>query len=191
MKKLKYLLIALICLGLIGGYYLYLSTKDGSEEENIELTEVQNLILTDLEKSYPPTAREVVVVYNRYLEALHNEEYTDEEFEQLVDHLRLLMDDELLEQNPRDIYIVNLEAELAVYKENEQTIRYSNVSESASIKYKTIDGREYAYVDTSYLINDSSGTDLTKTNQQYVLRTDTEDERWKILGFALIDGESE
>ncbi|MFV0466997.1 MAG: DUF6715 family protein [Lachnospiraceae bacterium] len=190
MKKLKFVLIALICGTLILGYYLYLANKNNDREVS-ELTEVQNLIVKDLDKTYPPTPREVVVVYNSYLEALYNEEYTEEEYEQLVDQIRLLLDDELLEQNSRELYVATLEQEIDGYKEKEQTIRYSEVSDSTQVQYKTVDDRECAYVDASYLLNDSTGKDLTKTYQQYVLRKGESDGRWKILGFVLTEGESE
>ena len=51
----------------------------------------------------------------------------------------------------------------------------------------TVDGRECAYVKTSYFIKE--GADYSKTHQMYVVRKD-EDGNWKILVFYKIEGEA-
>ena len=44
--------------------------------------------------------------YNRIITCFYDEEYTDDELYELGDQVRLLMDDELLENNSRDDYFI-------------------------------------------------------------------------------------
>ena len=96
-----------ICVGLVCGYYYYLSHKNAKSAEDAQdkTTEVEKIIERDFDKKYPKTPREVVKWYNRIITAFYGEEYTDEELEKMADQARSLMDDELLSYNPRDTYL--------------------------------------------------------------------------------------
>ena len=100
MKKMKYVIIGVLIVGLVVGYYAYY-THEKSKKEEVELSEVQKIILKDLSgKSYPATPREVVKFYNRIIACYYNEEFTEEELHQLTDQARALMDKELADNNP-------------------------------------------------------------------------------------------
>ena len=84
MKRVRVVLIGIVCIALVVGYYYYLSHKETTD--TTEVTEVQKVILKKLEgKSYPATPREVIKFYNRILCCYYNEEYTDDEFHRLAD----------------------------------------------------------------------------------------------------------
>lgn len=188
MKKVRVVVVAIICVSLIVAYYYYLTTKNGNKaEETVELTEVDKLVTKDLEKDYPETPREVVKLYNRIISCYYKEEYTDEELYELGDQARALFDAELLENNPREQYFTDLKAEIAEYEENDKQITQSSVCGSSDVLYKTVDGDECAYVTASYFIKE--GKNYSKTYQEYVLRKD-EDGNWKILVFYQIEGDS-
>lgn len=185
MKRLRTIIIGVICIALVVGYYYYLSNRNTSSE-NVEVSEVQKLILRDLkEKAYPETPREVVKLYNRIVSCYYNEDYTEEEFRQLTDQELLLMDSELLDNNPPEQYFLRVEAEVEYYRGRNRTINNASVCDSNEVKFATIDGDECAYVEASYFVRDDDG--FTKSNQNYVLRKD-EEGRWKILAFELKKG---
>lgn len=188
MKNVKSLVIALISISLIVGFYYYLTHENDKTVENItDLTEVQNVLEEDLSADYPKTPREVVKLYNRILCCFYNEEYTDEEFEELGSKARQLLDDELLDTNPMNQYMNDLKTDVASYKVEDKVIATETVCGTADVEYKNVSGDECAYVTSSYFVK--SGLEYSRTNQQYVLRKDKND-NWKILTFKLIEGDS-
>lgn len=186
-KYIKIIGISVLCIALIVGYYYYLSHKDKKNVENsTEVSAVTEVLLEDLDQDYPPTPRETVKFYNRILSCLYNEEYDEEQFEKLAEQARKLMDDELLNNNPKDVYLSTLKTDVEGYKERGQTIADTTVSSSSEIEYKTVDGKECAFVTASYFIKE--GNSYTRTYEEYILRKD-EDEKWKILGYHLVEGD--
>lgn len=189
MKKVRGILVAVVCIALVVGGYFYLvhsSNKRGVENTK-ELTEVEKVLTKDLEKNYPKTPREVITFYNRILGCFYNETYTEEQLEEMTDQMRLLMDEELLEENPREEFGDSLKKDIAVYALTEKKIATTTVSDSADVEFKKIKGRECAYVSSSYFIKDGEGGYSCST-QRYVLRKDSLD-RWKILAFTLMEGD--
>ena len=67
MKIVRNVLLGIICISLVvGGYYLFSSRQ--AKEDETDVSEVQKVILKNLEgDSYPATPREVVKFYNRIL----------------------------------------------------------------------------------------------------------------------------
>lgn len=179
-----------ICVGLVCGYYYYLSQKNAKSSEDAEdkMTEVEKIIERDFDKNYPKTPREVVKWYNRIITAFYSEEYTDEELEKMADQARRLMDDELLSYNPRDTYLKNLKADIEDYKTRNKIIVQSSVSDSNDITYATVDGDYCAYVDAYYFSREAS--DYSRTYEEFVLRRDDEG-HWKILSFRLTEGDND
>ena len=187
-KVLKIVIISVLCIGLIVGYYYYLSHRDKKDVENsTEVGAVEEILLKDLEKDYPPTPREVVKFYNRILSCYYNEEFDENQFEALADQARLLMDEELLENNPRDAYLSQLRTDVNDYKEKGQKLGETTVDDSSDIIFKKVRGKECAFITASYFIRE--GNSYARTYQEYVLRKD-DSGNWKILGYQLTEGES-
>jgi hypothetical protein len=186
MKIVRNVLLGIICISLVvGGYYLFSSRQ--AKEDETDVSEVQKVILKNLEgDSYPATPREVVKFYNRILCCYYNETYTSEEFEKLTGQARLLMDEELADNNPAEQYRQQVETEVENYRNEKKTINNTAVCDSNDVKYATIGGQECAYIESSYFVR--SGGGFTKSFQNYVLRKD-EEGKWKILAFELKEGE--
>lgn len=185
-KKLWIIIAAAACVALVlGGYYFFVKSSP-SVEDAAELTEVQKITTKMLEKDYPNTPREVVKLYNRIIKCFYNDTYTDEEFYALGDQARLLFDEELLENNPRDAYFSTLKSDIENYHEQQKVIMSTNVCDSNEVNFQTVDGAECAYVEASYFIEE--GKKYNRTYQTYVLRKD-EQERWKILVYYRTEGE--
>ena len=177
---IKTTVVVIICAALCLGYYYYLSHRDTGEGK---MTEVEMLISKDLEKSYPKTAREVVKFYNRILKCYYSQEYSQEQLVQLTEQARKLMDAELQEINPPEVYLESVKAEISSYEEDEKAISDISVESSKEVEYKTRNGRECAYVDVTYFLKNYSGKDKSgRASQTYILRKD-DDGRWKILVF--------
>ena len=189
MKKAGVVIAALICIALVcGGYYIVKARSETAQNPEVELTEVQKLITKDLDQKYPATPREVVKLYNRIITCYYKEEYTEEELSQLADQALRLFDEELLANNPKELYLSSLKDDIADYAQRERYIAQSDVCDSSEVLYKTIDGEDIAYVNASYFVRE--GTDYCKTYQQYVLRKNEQGE-WRILVFYQIEAEPE
>ncbi len=186
-KTIKGLVAVLVVLLIVGGYYYFAVYRSTSAEDNVELTEVQKVITKDLVANYPATPREVIKFYNRIQECFYNETYTDDELYALGDQARMLFDEELLANNPRDDYFRALKADIDEFHAESKTIMSSDVCDSNDVQQQTIDGDECAYVTASYFLDGSKS--YSRTNQMYVLRKD-EDGNWKILVFYQIEGDS-
>ena len=157
MKNTKFVIIIVVCVCVIlGGYYYLTNRNNAKEEENITLTEIQELTTKNLDKNFPATPREVVKLYNRIITCFYNDEYTDDELYDLGDQARKLFDDELLENNPRDEYFKNLKEDISEYHDKNKTIASSAVDSSNDVEYKEVDGDDCAYVKASYFIKEGS-----------------------------------
>ena len=121
MGKAKTAIIIVVLAALIGGYYFYLSNKTETPKE-IKVSAVQDVILRDLDKNYPPTPKEVVKYYSELSKCLYNEKYSTEEFEQMADKMLALYDDELLEANPRDQYLMDLNSAISDFRKQDYSI---------------------------------------------------------------------
>lgn len=177
-KNLRAIIVVVICAVLCIGYYYYLSHRDLDQEK--ELTEVEQVITKDLDKSYPKTAREVVKFYNRILKCYYNEEHTDKQLKQLTQQARALMDEELQEKNKEEDYLASVKNDIEEYKEKEKKITSITMDTTEEVDYKKVDGKECAYVDVSYFVTESSNSG--RAAQTYILRKDA-DGKWKVLGF--------
>lgn len=191
MKKTKIIIIAVACICLICGGYFFFSQNNVVSEE--ELTEVEKILVQDLEKDYPKTPREVVKFYNRIVKCYYGEEMDDEQLGKMVDQMLALLDEDLLLANPRDEYYDSVVLEIEEYKSEKKVIVNTDVSDSNDVQYVddkkegTSETDKLAYVNASYFINTNGK--FTNTYQQFVLRQD-EDGRWKILTFYEVEGES-
>lgn len=185
MKKALRIGIAVICMvTLVVGYYAYLARRNASAsaEEKVELSEVQTIISKNLTTDYPATPRAVVKWYNRIITAYYGEDYDQKQLEQMADQARMLMDDELLQYNPRDTYVASLNLEIEDYRNRSRTIVSSTVSDSKDVEYKTVHGHECAFVSSYYFIREGSSYD--RTYETFCLRKD-EKGHWKILTWRL------
>lgn len=180
-KKVKPIILIVILALIVGGYYFYLSNKVEPNEEEDIVTEVQEVILRDLDKNYPPTPKEVVKYYSDISKCLYNEKYTDEQLEKMADKLLTIYDDELAANNPREEYIESIKKDIADFKENSYTITTYTPSASTDVVEYTVAGRECAELYCTYTIR--TGAAYSNNLQRFILRKDVETKHWKILGF--------
>ena len=191
MNKAKYIVIAIACISVIcAGFFLF---SQGNQEQEKNLTEIEKVIVKDLKNNYPKTPREVVKLYNRIAKCYYgSEQPTEKELGDLVDQMLLIMDDDLLLINPRDVYYNSVVNDIAQYKKIKKQLVSTDVCDSNDVTYVTDDKNddgekdELAYVNASYFVNEDGK--FGYTYQQFVLRKD-ESGKWKILTFYQIKGE--
>lgn len=181
MGKAKTAIIIVVLAALIGGYYFYLSNKTETPEET-KVSAVQDVILRDLDKNYPPTPKEVVKYYSELSKCLYNEKYSTEEFEQMADKMLALYDDELLEANPRDQYLMDLNSAISDFRKQDYSITTFTPSQSTDVEESVVKGRECAKLYCTYTIK--SGASYSTSLEVFELRKDQAG-HWKILGFQL------
>lgn len=181
-KKIKTVVIIVCFVCLIGGYFIYLTNKE-QENEDVTVTAVQQVILKNLDNNYPPTPKEVVKFYSEITKCLYNENYTDEEFEQMAEQMLKMYDDELLEKNPKEQYLITLKSDVQDFLDNSYSIVKYTVSNSTDVEFSTIQGREYAKLYCNYSVK--TGANYSTSREIFELRKDDQSGHWKILGFQI------
>ena len=191
MKRFKgprgtFVLFLCVIIILLGYYLVTLKGKQNKEEE-VVFTKVQNVLLRDLERSYPPTPKEVVIYFSELTQCLHNEEYSEEELEQMAKQIQGLYDGELVANKDEEAYMTDLRSEVTVFKASNSAISSFTPSSSTDVFYFTEEDRECARLYCTYNIR--TGTVMQKSEHVFVLRKD-EEGHWKILGWDLVDDEA-
>lgn len=187
MKKVGIGIAVVLCVVLLCGVFYFVKNHAGSDStDNVELTEVQKIIARDLEENYPSTPREVIKFYNRLINVYYAGDYSQDEFENLLDQAQRLFDQELLENNPREDYKQAVVEEVENYKQRSKEIRQTSVCDSSEVRYLTDEstGDKLAYVTASYFTKEKKTYE--KVYQMYVLRKD-DDDQWKILNYYKIE----
>lgn len=185
----KVFIIGFILIGIVIGYYYYLSNvRKKSNEENTETTAVQEVLLYNFERNYPPTPKEVVKLYGQITQCFYNEEYTEEEFLQLAEQVQNLYDDELIANKTEKQYIEDLRWDVNNMKKLELTVSSYAVGASTDVEYFTRKGFRCAKLYCSFTLR--RGTQIVRSEEVFLLRRDSEG-HWKIYGFALDDKKTE
>ena len=181
---IKNIIVGVILLGLIVGYYFYLSGRDSKDaaDEIIETTITQDVLARDLDKSYPATPKEVIKYYNQIQECYYNEDNDEKTIKEVMIKSRELFDEDLLAKNDEDTQFENLMEEVESFKGQERDIFGWSTDSADDVVYNTFEGREWASICSYYTIR-TKGIH-TKTTEVFLLRKD-EEGRWKIYGWDL------
>lgn len=167
------------------GYYYYLSNKNKQiKAEQVEVSVAQELISRNLSTNYPPTPKEVVRYYSDITRCFYNEEYTEEEFKQLVDKAYELYDKDLQIRNEYGQYLIELTKDIDYYKDNSIRIANYSVSASTDVDIFQDSGYDFARLYCTYTL--VSGARRQRVEEVYLLRKD-ESGHWKIYGWDLAE----
>lgn len=186
--KLKKPIIITLLVALAVSYYVYLTHRKVDNSEKMASESVQSELLSrDMNKNYPSDYYDVVDYFTSIQKVCYKEDISDDEIVGFVQHMRAMLDDELLSKNSNDYqsYLTRFKDEIEAYKSKEQYINEYQMQRRRDITQYTMDSRNYAEVSVKYYIR--TGSKLTVMYQKYTLRKGT-DSKWKILFWELSDG---
>ncbi len=184
-NPVKLIIIGCILAALIVGFYFYIANKmQGNGEEDVKATKSQQVLMRNLNTNYPPSPREVLKYYCEIIQCLYNEPHTDEELKKLAKQIQLLYDDEFVENQTEDLYLLNLAGEIAELNKNDMKISSYTTSSSTDVETFTKDNYEWARL--YCMFNIRKGTDMLATTERFLMRKD-EAGHWKIYGWELAE----
>ena len=188
-STVKVVIIGIILVCIVIGYYYYLSNKEKKDTDEVQkATAVQAALSYNFEKNYPPTPKEVVKLYGQITQCLHNETYTDEEFEKLALKIQNLYDEELIANKTRNQYLEDLKWDIKNVREQEIVISSYAAGASTDVEYYSMDGYSFAKIPCTFTMR--KGTFLEVSDEIFLLRKDA-DGHWKIYGWTLDEEEEE
>ena len=95
MKKVGITVVAAVCVVLLCVGFYFMKNSDGSQASKENLTVVQRINEKNLTDDYPKTPRAVIKLYNQIITSYYSGNYTDDEFDKLIDQARMLFDQDL------------------------------------------------------------------------------------------------
>lgn len=182
---IKSIVLAVLGALIILGVYLMLTrgkSKPG-KDESYELTVVDEITTTNLDKNYPADARMVVEFYGKIMRTLYRETYSDEQQDKMIDILAGIMDDELLAN--QNNFSKSIKNEVKNKKEGDYSV-VSYVVQAKEPDVVKVDGRKMCTVECLFALR--KGTSHVPITYDFIMRQD-EDGKWKILGWTVQDDE--
>lgn len=155
------------------------------EEEPVEITPVQNVLLRNLETNYPPTPKEVVKYFAEITRCFYSEKYTEEELEQLAVKIQQIYDEDLVKAKEQDKYIQDLKDDIKKFKDKKYVITGFYTSSSVDVEEFKESGHDWARLYCTFYITVNKKTNV-KSQQKILLRKDAEG-HWKIYGWDLVE----
>lgn len=193
MKKKKYTktIIMIVVMATLGiAYYYYLANRTPSQDATQKAVEDQmlaSLTTRDILANYPESPREIIKLYASITMAYYQTNTTKEQVKVLGKQARLLFDDELKEKQTDEEFQEALLQDVSSYNSMKRYISEFKLEPSNSLKYTTLNGRQYASINLVYYIR-QKGQQLQYSYTHFVLRRD-EERRWKILYWELTSSE--
>lgn len=184
------IIILLIAAVLLVGTFIMLNKKNESKIEEVpevNVEKVQQMVLQDFSKNYPPTPREVMKLYSEITCCFYNAELIEEDLTALAQKARVLYDEELLANQTEEEYIAALKEDILAFNSQKITVSGYSVSSFADVDYYDQDGYEWAKVYVTYRLR--QGTEYRYSNEVFLLRKDA-DKHWKIYGWMLAEEEN-
>lgn len=188
MKNKKTAIIGIIVVVAIAAMVIvafYMQTRRGETEAEpeVDVSKVMDILLRDIDKSYPPTPKEVLKYYSEITCCFYDDSITEEQLEQLAKRSYLLYDDELKDNMPFDTYYENLKKDVIDFQAQKIVVSGYSVSAATDVERFNEDGFEWARLYAQYRLR--QGTEYRYSNEVFILRKDNAG-HWKIYGFDLV-----
>ena len=183
MKKaqgMKGLIIAIVLILLVIGYYYYLSHREVDKTEDVIISEAQELLLRDLDRSYPPTPKEVVKYFFDITTCLYNESLSETDVEALAMKIQELYDADLVIHNPKEEYFTDLKSEITDFQTSNSRILNYSTSSGVDVEYFEEEEGSFARLYGTYYLQVQKS--LKSLEEVFILRKD-DDGHWKIYGW--------
>ena len=176
--------IVAIAVAVIVVFWMQSHKNENPGEPEVDVSQVMELLLRDIENSYPPTPKEVLKYYSEITCCFYNDSLTQEQLEQLAERSYVLYDDELKDHMSFDQYLEDLQQEVLSFQAQKIVVSGYSVSAAADVERFDEDGFEWARLYATYRLR--QGTEYLYSNEVFLLRKD-DDGHWKIYGFDLVE----
>ncbi|MBQ8591161.1 MAG: hypothetical protein IJ485_00180 [Lachnospiraceae bacterium] len=184
-KGTKGMILLGIMVLLVVGFYFYIANIASPKEGEVEkLTAVQEVLLRDLDRNYPPSPKEVIKYYGTITQCFYGEEYTEEELYDLAMKAQELYDAELVANKTEEQYMIDLKNDIKEFAANDWVVSSFTTSSSTDVEYFNQDNYEWARMYCIFSIR--TGTAYQNVNYAFLLRKD-ENSHWKIYGWTEAD----
>ena len=154
------------------------------DRESIENKKDETASALDLERVYPKTPEEVVNKFAQINKYTYRNDLSEEEMEEVVENLRMLYDQELLEQNTEDVQISAFINELFQADSVNRKLMNYEVYGDEKVEYKENKYGELALVNATFYFKQDDA--YPKAEYTFILRKDANG-NWKILGWDYAD----
>lgn len=182
-KGTKGIIILIVLIAGIIGYYFYLSNRtEAAKEADKEMSAVDTVLLRDLSVNYPPTPKEVLKYYGDVLLCMYSGDCNDSDLDKLAKQMLGLYDDALVLNNPWNEYILRLREDVHDYNANERKISSYIPAGSSSVDYFTDDASDWARIQCTFYRKEKAASEAV--SEIFLLRKD-DSGKWKIFGWDL------
>lgn len=187
-RKILVILIVVLFVSAILGLFIYVNNKpqSGSVEDDVVISNVDNVVLRNLDINYPPTPKEVLKYYSEITMCFYEENLSEEDLVRLAQTARKLYDAELCADVTEEEYLASLREDILEFNSLGIVVSGYTVSASTDVEEFVVDGRECARLYVTYRLR--QGTEYIYSNEVFIMRKD-EDGHWKILGWELLEEE--
>lgn len=187
-RKILVIVIVVLFVAVILGLFIYMNNKpqSGSVEDEVVISNVDNVVLRNLDINYPPTPKEVLKYYSEITVCFYEENLSEEDLVRLAQTARKLYDAELCADMTEEEYLVSLREDILEFDSLGIVVSGYTVSASTDVEEFVVDGRECARLYVTYRLR--QGTEYIYSNEVFILRKD-ENGHWKILGWELLEEE--
>ncbi len=174
-------IIVFVMVVLVLGYYAYVSDKRAIERQNAKVTETDRLLLLDIDNEYPKSPRDTVKLYVKMLQQIYNKDLSDKDLSGMVDQMRLLYAEELLNNagNTKEEQLSGIKTELTAEDDKKYKLTSYVIDEESQTIYGKAEGKETANLYATYTLL----TGNTTSKQVYLYVLVKEDDKWKIIGW--------
>ncbi|MBQ4524132.1 MAG: hypothetical protein IJA10_14450 [Lachnospiraceae bacterium] len=175
-----------IVVALLFGFKALINRSD--DRESLNGNKNESSLELDIERIYPKTPTEVIEKFAQINKYVYSNDVSEEKMEEIVENLRLLYDQELLEKNSEDVQLSAFISELFRADSVNRRIMNYEVDGNEKVEYKENKYGELATLNATFYFKEDDGYPYVEYN--FVLRKD-EDGKWKILGWDYAEKESE
>ncbi len=187
-RKILIIAIVVLFVSAVIGLFIYINNKPKANpiEDDVVISNVDNVVLRNLELNYPPTPKELLKYYSEITMCFYQENLSEEDLARLAGTARKLYDAELCAGMTEEEYIESLREDILEFNSLGVVVSGYTVSSSTDVEEFVVDGREYARLYATYRLR--QGTEYIYSNEVFIMRKD-EDGHWKILGWQLLEEE--
>ncbi len=187
-QKILTIVIVVLFITAVLGLFIYQNNKPQTQqaEDEVVISNIDNVVLRNLEINYPPTPKEVLKYYSEITTCFYQGNLNEEDLTRLAQTARKLYDAELCEGVTEEEYIDSLREDILEFNSLGVVVSGYTVSSSTDVEEFEMDGREYARLYATYRLR--QGTEYIYSNEIFIMRKD-EDGHWKILGWELLEEE--